>query len=88
MSYLLFKILSILLDFMEVAIFIDIILSFVGNSINNTLTDIVHAITEPLLSPGKKLQDKLMPGFMIDFSPVLALFIIYALRRILSTLLI
>lgn len=82
MNYILFKIFSLLFVVMEYAIFAEIILSFVMRGVENKFTYFLHSITEPLLAPGRKIQEKIMPGFMIDFSPIIAFFIISILRKI------
>ncbi|MBM7869359.1 YggT family protein [Clostridium pascui] len=87
MNVILYKIFSLLFVVMEYAIFAEIILSFVMRGVENKFTYFIHSITEPLLAPGRKIQEKIMPGFMIDFSPILALFIISILRQIVRNIL-
>ncbi|KGK86149.1 YggT family protein [Clostridium sp. HMP27] len=82
MNVILYKIFSLLFVVMEYAIFAEIILSFVMRGVENKFTYFLHSITEPLLAPGRKIQEKIMPGFMIDFSPIIAFFIISILRKI------
>lgn len=82
MNYILYKIFSLLFVVMEYAIFAEIILSFVMRGVENKFTYFLHSITEPLLAPGRKIQEKIMPGLMIDFSPIIAFFIIAILRKI------
>lgn len=82
MNYILYKIFSLLFVIMEYAIFAEIILSFVMRGVENKFTYFLHSITEPLLAPGRKIQEKIMPGLMIDFSPIIAFFIISILRKI------
>lgn len=82
MNYILYKIFGLLFVVMEYAIFAEIILSFVMRGVENKFTYFLHSITEPLLAPGRKLQEKIMPGLMIDFSPIIAFFIISILRKI------
>jgi len=53
----------------------------------NTVTDLLHKINEPFLKPGRYLQDKLLPNLMVDFSPIIALFIISFIRRIIFAIL-
>ncbi|MPM63103.1 hypothetical protein SDC9_109983 [bioreactor metagenome] len=87
MNVILYKIFSLLFVVMEYAIFAEIILSFVTRGVENKFTYFLHSITEPLLAPGRKIQEKIAPGFMIDFSPILALFIISILRQIVRNIL-
>lgn len=64
----------------EWVILIDVILSFIP--MNNTFTQIIRTITEPLLAPGRRIQERILPGLMIDFSPVFALFMIRLLKSL------
>ena len=82
MNSILYKVFSLLFVVMEYAIFAEIILSFVMRGVENKFTYFIHSITEPLLYPGRKIQEKIMPGLMIDFSPIVAFFIISILRQI------
>lgn len=82
MNYILYRIFSLLFVVMEYAIFAEILLSFVMRGVENKFTYFLHSITEPLLAPGRKIQEKIMPGLMIDFSPIVAFFIIAILRKI------
>lgn len=63
-------------------IFIEVILSWVYPNRTNQYIELLHTITAPLLIPGKKIQEKFFANTMIDFSPIIALFIIMGLRTI------
>jgi YggT family protein len=78
---------SLLFRFLEGAILIDVILSWIMPKGSNALIDLLHVFTDPFMIPGRKIQEKLMPGLMIDFSPIIALFIIDILRGILFSIL-
>ncbi|WP_138204415.1 YggT family protein [Haloimpatiens lingqiaonensis] len=80
------KFFSILFNVLEYAILIDVVLSWVSFGRENAFTNIVHTITEPLLRPGRELQQRLMPGLMIDFSPIIAILIIGLLKRVVFTI--
>ncbi|MGI6734402.1 MAG: YggT family protein [Anaerovoracaceae bacterium] len=45
-------------------------------------------LTEPLLAPFRNLSNRFMGNSGVDFSPLLAIFAIYILRRLLNALLI
>lgn len=78
---------SLLFRFLEGAIILDVILSWIMPGRNNAFLDFLHIFTEPLMRPGRKIQEKLIPGLMIDFSPILAFFIIDMLREIIFIIL-
>ncbi|MPQ32490.1 YggT family protein [Clostridium estertheticum] len=71
---------------LEYAILIEVVLSWVYAGRSNQYTEILHKITNPLLEPGRKIQDRYFGNMMIDFSPIIALGIIWALRKIVSIL--
>lgn len=81
------RLINSIFKIMELIIFIEVILSWIMVGKKNEFTMIVHKITAPLLEPGRKIQEKIMPGLMIDFSPIIALLIINLLRRIIISLL-
>lgn len=70
------KTVEVLVNFLEIAIFIDVILSWVAPGMENTFTDILHSITDVLYYPGRKLQEMLLPNFGLDFSPIVAILIL------------
>ncbi|MCM0650406.1 YggT family protein [Clostridium swellfunianum] len=79
--------LNLLFRFLEYAILIDVILSWVYRGRGNMFIDILHIFTEPFMAPARKLQQRLMPMSMLDFSPIIAYFIISLLRRLVFVIL-
>lgn len=77
----------LLFKFIEYAIFLDVILSWILQGRSNQFTEVLHIFTEPFMKPGRMIQEKIMPGFMMDFSPILALVIISILQRIVFAIL-
>jgi YggT family protein len=77
--------LGLLFGFLETLIIIDVILSWVYKG-DNSLVRLIHVFTEPLLLPGKKLQEKIIPGIPVDFSPIIAFAILRFLESIASSL--
>lgn len=77
---------SLLFRFIEAAILIEVILSWIMPGKRNTFIDLLHVFTEPFMAPGRKIQEKLIPGLMIDFSPIIALFILDILQRIIFSI--
>lgn len=84
MNALAYRLVTTFFDVVEWTILIDVILSFVP--MNNAFTNVVRTITEPLLMPGRKIQEKILPGLMIDFSPVFALIMIRFLKQIILSI--
>lgn len=71
--------LRIFYEILSFAILLRCILSWLPLNRNNFFVRIVYSLTEPILAPVRKLIDKspLGGGMMIDFSPVIAYFLLY-----------
>lgn len=78
---------NLLFRFLEMAIFIDVILSWIYRGNGNAFTNLIHVFTDPFMAPARKLQEKIAPGLMLDFSPIVALFILDILRSIIFAIL-
>lgn len=78
---------SLLFRLIEGAILIDVILSWIMPGKSNRFIEFLHIFTEPFMAPGRKIQEKIMPGLMIDFSPIIALFILDILQRVIYSIL-
>jgi YggT family protein len=59
------------------------IISWVMPQSNNPIVQIIESITEPLLLPGRKLQQRVAPNLPIDFSPFLAFIILDLIKSVL-----
>jgi YggT family protein len=77
--------LGLLINFLILLLVIDVILSWIYRG-NNNLVKVIHIFTEPILLPGRKLQEKLLPNIPVDFSPIIAYAILRILEGIISTL--
>ncbi|WBL46315.1 YggT family protein [Clostridium estertheticum] len=82
----LYNVINMFFKVLEYAILIEVVLSWVYVGRSNQYTEILHKITNPLLEPGRKIQNRYFGNMMIDFSPIIALGIIWALRKIVSIL--
>ncbi|MGH4120060.1 YggT family protein [Clostridium sp.] len=67
---------SVLFNVLQGAIWIDVILSWVYPSRTNQYIELLHNITGPLLTPGRKIQEKYFGNTMVDWSPLIALLIL------------
>lgn len=65
------------------AIFIRIILSWVGMDPQNPVVIFLHEITEPILAPIRQFMPRLG---MLDLTPMVAIFILYMIYRFVSRL--
>lgn len=77
--------LTIFYNILIFAILVRCIISWLPLGRDNFLVKIIDALTEPILGPVRRLIQKspLGGGMMIDFSPVIAYFIIEFVYRIL-----
>ena len=80
--------LRIFYEILSFAILLRCILSWLPLNRNNFFVRIVYSLTEPILAPIRRLIDKspLGGGMMIDFSPVIAYFLLYFVYVILIRL--
>lgn len=78
---------SLLFRFLEGAILVEVVLSWVMPGRSNKFRDFLRIFTDPFMIPGRKIQERLMPNLMIDFSPIIALFILDLIQRIIYSIL-
>jgi YggT family protein len=75
------NVLSLLLTLLELLIFARVVLSWVANpGSHNPLVEMVRAATEPVLAPIRAILPR---TGMFDFSPMIALFLIFVLQGLL-----
>ncbi len=72
-----------LFNLLELAILLEVIISWLPQIGNNKFVSTIHNFVYPIMEPLKTLQDRLIPGLPIDFSPIVALFILDLLKRVL-----
>lgn len=71
-------------------IFVSCLISWLPVNRNNKIIQLIYLVTEPILSPVRRLVAKSPlggPGMMIDFSPLIACLVIYFLRDLIVWLL-
>lgn len=76
MIYSIYTVLSLLFNLLELAIIIDFISSWIPQIQGSKVISIIHNFIYPVLDPIRRVQDRLIPGLPIDFSPMVALFAI------------
>ncbi len=66
---------------LTIAVFIRVLLSWVPNvDPRNPLIEFIYGITEPILAPIRSIMPRTM---MFDFSPMIAIFVLQAIRAVL-----
>ena len=81
------NLINIIFNVLYYALIIEVVLSWVYANRTNQYIELLHKITNPLLKPGRKIQDRYFSNTMMDFSPIIALFLIILLKRILFIIL-
>lgn len=72
-----------------VVLLIRIILSWLTMGRENRLMELLYAITEPILAPIRKLVNRSPlggPGMVLDFSPMIAILLLFVAEGILVSL--
>jgi len=83
----LISLINIIFNVLYYAIFIEVILSWVYANRTNQYIESLHKVTNPLLQPGRKIQNRYFNNMMVDFSPIIAIFIIMILKNIVFSIL-
>ena len=72
-----------LFNLLELAILLEVIISWIPQLRDNKFVSIIHNFVYPMMEPIKALQNRLVPGLPIDFSPIVALFILDVFKKLL-----
>lgn len=75
-------IIKTLFNLLELAILLEVILSWIPQIGNNKFVSTIHNFIYPIMEPIKGFQNRLIPGLPIDFSPILALFVLDILKKL------
>ena len=73
------SIVGMLLNALALAIFIRALLSWFMPVGRDPITRFLVDVTEPLLAPIRRFTSNLIPGMMIDFSPIIAIILLQLL---------
>jgi len=80
---MIYSILNTIFNLLELAIFIECISSWIPQFQGSRFIGLVHNVTHNILEPFRRLQDRFSPGLPMDFSPIIALFAIDLIKRLL-----
>jgi YggT family protein len=73
------QIVTMLLNALALAIFIRALLSWFMPVGRDPITRFLVDVTDPILQPIRNLTSNLIPGMMIDFSPIIAIIVLQLL---------
>lgn len=76
---LLKSIANTVINFFTFAIFIMVILSWVGQGSYNAMADILHQLTEPVMAPARKI---IPPMGGLDLSPMVVLLLLMVIKKL------
>lgn len=82
--YYLANFINILFTALNFAILIRVLISWIRVDPRNPLIQFLFAITEPILAPFRRI---IPPAAGLDFSPIVAFFVLELLRRLILSLL-
>lgn len=82
LPYTIIKIIDTVFNILELAILLECIMSWMPQARNNKFMNIVSSFTYPILEPFRKLQERFIQGLPVDLSPIIALFVINIIRRL------
>lgn len=82
------RFLNMLFSLLEISILIECISSWIAPGSRNQFIYIVRSFTHPILEPFRSLQNKLLPGLPLDFSPIIALFVMDIVKNFILGILI
>lgn len=84
MAYAIYTAVRYLVDLLELAIFITVIISWLPVKKDNRFIKLLYQITEPIMSPIRSLLQKseFTKNLMMDFSPIVALLLLELFKGI------
>ena len=82
MAYSALVVLNSLFSLLTLIIIVDCVASWIPQLQDNKIIRVIHEFIYPILEPIRRLQDKLIPGLPMDFSPIMALLLLNMLRKI------
>lgn len=83
----LISLINIIFNVLYYAIILEVVLSWVYANRTNQYVELLHKVTNPFLQPGRMIQGRYFSNTMIDFSPIIAIFIITVLRKVVFSIL-
>ena len=89
MQYTLSQAIYYFTNFIYILILLRVLISWFRISENNAIVRLLYVLTEPILSPIRSLIRKSPlggPGMVLDFSPIIAYFLVMLIRQLLLEL--
>jgi YggT family protein len=86
----LYRAVDLFFELLFLLILVRVLLSWVRPDPYNPIIRMIYQITDPILDPFRQLMDRIVPptaGMRIDFSPIIAIFVLDIMRKILLRIL-
>ena len=81
MKFLLFQVIDMVFNILQIIIIVRVILSWISHNPSNQFIRIIYQVSEPILKPIKEILP--ITGMGFDFSPIVAFFLLGLLKKIL-----
>ena len=81
MNFLLFQVIDMVFNILQIIIIVRVVLSWVSHNPSNQFIRIIYQVSEPILKPIREILP--ITGMGFDLSPVVAFFLLGLLKKIL-----
>jgi len=81
MKFLLFQVIDMVFNILQIIIIVRVILSWISHNPSNQFIRIIYQVSEPILKPIREILP--ITGMGFDFSPIVAFFLLGLLKKIL-----
>ncbi len=82
------RIVNIFFEVIKATILIEVLLTWIPNGRYSKVGQFIRTFTAPIMEPAEKINDLFLKGFVIDFSPIIAYFLIYVIQGIILSVLV
>ena len=81
MNILLFQVIDIVFNLLQIIIIVRVVLSWISHNPSNQFIQIIYQVSEPILKPIREILP--LTGMGFDLSPIVAFFLLGLLKKIL-----
>ena len=81
MNFLLFQVIDMVFNVLQIIIIIRVVLSWISHNPSNQFIRIIYQVSEPILKPIREILP--ITGMGFDLSPIVAFFLLGLLKKIL-----
>ena len=81
MNFLLFQVIDMVFNILQIIIIVRVVLSWISHKPSNQFIRIIYQVSEPILKPIREILP--ITGMGFDLSPIVAFFLLGLLKKIL-----